>query len=253
MEPISLSPNIIFNNTYFPINSAYIATLFTIFLIIALLVLINKNLSKVPNRLQTAAEFIVSYFYEKTLEVEKNKDIAKKYTSLVLSIFIFVFIANQFSLIPLVSAITVNGLSAFKTPTAHFSLTIALALTVVILSNVIAFKISPIDHINSIVNIRSVKKVKSIKDIPSFLLEMFLGILNIIGEFAKVISLSARLFGNIFAGEIMVTIIAGLSIFTAYLVPIPFIVIGIFSGVIQAFVFAFLSFSFLTSGVKSAS
>ena len=93
--------------------------------------------------------------------------------------------------------------------------------------------------------------MKSFADLPNVLLQLFLGVLNIIGELAKVISLSARLFGNIFAGEVMVGVIAGLSFYTMFFVPIPFIFLSIFSGIVQAFVFSYLSLSFMSDIIKS--
>ena len=54
--------------------------------------------------------------------------------------------------------------------------------------------------------------------------------MDIVGEFAKIVSLAARLFGNVFAGEVMVAVISGLSAYTQFVVPLPFYVLSIFSG-----------------------
>ena len=78
-----------------------------------------------------------------------------------------------------------------------------------------------------------------------------LGLLDIIGELAKVISLSARLFGNILAGELIILIIAGLAAFTPFFIPIPFFVLSIFSGVVQTFVFVLLSIGFMSTTINS--
>jgi len=63
-----------------------------------------------------------------------------------------------------------------------------------------------------------------------------------VGEFAKIISFSFRLFGNVFAGEVLLTIVAFLA---PYFIPLPFLFLEIFVGFIQAFVFAMLSLVFL--------
>jgi len=68
-------------------------------------------------------------------------------------------------------------------------------------------------------------------------INFFVGILELIGEFAKVASLSFRLFGNVFAGEVLLVAMA--SIF-AYVLPLPFLFLEIFVGVIQALIFAML-------------
>ena len=69
---------------------------------------------------------------------------------------------------------------------------------------------------------------------------------------AKVVSLSARLFGNIFAGNVMVAVVIGLSAFTQFIVPLPFIVLSVFSGLIQAFVFMLLSIQFIALSIDGA-
>ncbi|HMR01506.1 MAG TPA: F0F1 ATP synthase subunit A, partial [Candidatus Gracilibacteria bacterium] len=95
------------------------------------------------------------------------------------------------------------------------------------------------------IKIGSILKIRKPADVGQALLDIFLGLLDIVGELAKVISLSARLFGNIFAGEVMVVVIASLSVFTRYIVPVPFYLLGLLSGLIQALVFAVLSLSFI--------
>jgi F-type H+-transporting ATPase subunit a len=72
--------------------------------------------------------------------------------------------------------------------------------------------------------------------------EFFIGLIEIVGEFAKTLSLSLRLFGNIFAGEVLMTVMLGLF---SYILPIPFIFLEILVGAIQATVFAMLTLAFL--------
>jgi len=74
-------------------------------------------------------------------------------------------------------------------------------------------------------------------------IKFFVGLIEIIGEFAKVASLSFRLFGNIFAGEVLLGAMA--SIF-AFFLPLPFIALEIIVGIIQALIFAMLVLVFLT-------
>jgi F-type H+-transporting ATPase subunit a len=71
----------------------------------------------------------------------------------------------------------------------------------------------------------------------------FVGILELIGEFAKIASLSFRLFGNIFAGEVLLVSMGAL---LAYGLPIPFLFLEIFVGLIQAFIFAILVLVYFT-------
>jgi len=252
MEEISLVTGTIFSILGININNAVLASFLVSGILIYLATTISKKINLIPGNLQIAGEAAVSIFYSKLLETYNNKVLAKKHTALIVSFFLFVLISNQFSLIPLVQSITVNGISAFKTPTAHLSQTIALALAVVGFSHYIALRMSPIKHIGNYIKIKAILDIRSPKGIGMALLEVFLGILDIIGELAKVISLSCRLFGNIFAGEVMIAVISGMSIYTSYIVPAPFYFLSIFSGIIQALVFAYLATSFISGMAVSS-
>ena len=75
-----------------------------------------------------------------------------------------------------------------------------------------------------------------------------MGILELISEVAKMISFSFRLFGNIFAGEVLLTVVLFL---VPYLVPLPFLFLEIFVGFIQALVFSMLTLVFLKMAVTA--
>jgi F-type H+-transporting ATPase subunit a len=76
----------------------------------------------------------------------------------------------------------------------------------------------------------------------------FVGLLEIISEFAKVISFSFRLFGNIFAGEVLLTVMLML---VPYFLPLPFLFLEIFVGFIQALVFAMLTLVFMKMATEA--
>ncbi|MEK7103354.1 MAG: F0F1 ATP synthase subunit A, partial [Patescibacteria group bacterium] len=77
----------------------------------------------------------------------------------------------------------------------------------------------------------------------------FVGILELISEVSKLISFSFRLFGNIFAGEVLLTVILSL---TYYIVPVPFLMLELFVGLIQALVFSMLTAVFVTLARQEA-
>ncbi|OGJ50690.1 hypothetical protein A2229_04110 [Candidatus Peregrinibacteria bacterium RIFOXYA2_FULL_33_7] len=198
-------------------------------------------------------EFVISLFLDNLkAALNNNEKKARKLLPLFLTIFLFLFIANNFSLLPLfTSIITEEKTAIFRTPPSHFGLTVALALGVVVTSHIMALIISPFKHIGNFIKIMPLLKARSIKDLLNALLEIFLGVLDIVGEIAKVLSLSARLFGNIFAGEVMVMIITSLAVFTHYIVPMPFIFLSAFSGLVHAFVFPLLALQFMCGTIRS--
>ena len=71
---------------------------------------------------------------------------------------------------------------------------------------------------------------------------LYVGVLELIGELTKVISLSFRLFGNIFAGEVVLFTVSGIF---AFLFPIPFLLLEIIVGFVQALVFSMLTMAFM--------
>jgi F-type H+-transporting ATPase subunit a len=100
-------------------------------------------------------------------------------------------------------------------------------------------------HLNKFIQIGSV--IKSFRKGPvavlTALVEFAVGLIEIVGELSKVLSLSLRLFGNIFAGEVLLTVISSLMI---GLVPVPFMLLELMVGLIQAGVFTILTLVYLT-------
>ena len=74
-----------------------------------------------------------------------------------------------------------------------------------------------------------------------------MGILEFIAEFAKIVSFSFRLFGNVFAGEVLLAITAFL---VPFFIPVPFLMLEVFVGFIQALVFSMLTMVFISLAVQ---
>lgn len=248
---VSLEPELLTTLYGIPIHNGITAALTTTLIVIAISLWINFNIKLIPGKFQLIMESVVEFFYSRVEDLYETKAQAMRHSALVISLFIFIFISNQFTLIPLVQSILIEGKNIFIAPTAHLSQTLTLALVVVAISHFIAFTTAPIKHISNYIKIEHLLKIRSVKDIGFAFIEIFIGILDLVGEVAKVISLSCRLFGNVFAGQVMVAVIAGLSIYTQFLIPIPFYILGIFSGIIQALVFAFLAMAFISNTSKS--
>ncbi|MCA9373823.1 F0F1 ATP synthase subunit A [Candidatus Peregrinibacteria bacterium] len=243
---ISVAPEAILTIGGIELSSSMISSVFVTLILFGFVFAVRSRLKIIPGNLQIVAEGVVGFFYDQLLQAyggDAKK--AKRYLALIVSLFLFIFVSNQFTIIPLTQSIVVDGVNVFRAPTSHFSLTLALAIITFLVSNVIAFSMSPIKWMGNFVKIGSILKIRKPADVGQALLDLFLGVLDIVGELAKVISLSARLFGNVFAGEVMVVVIASLSVFTRYFVPVPFYALGLLSGLIQALVFAVLSLSFI--------
>lgn len=252
MIDIRLPADVLFSLGPIGVTNGHV-TAFTITLIFTFFaVLMRLRLSLVPGRIQAAFEMLTEFLMDQLESAFGDRKRAEKFFPLLMTCMLFILIANQFSLIPLVSNIVIGDVPLFRTPTSDLAMTFALGLFIVILANVLALSISPLHHIGNFIRIAPLFKARSAGQFAQAVLDVMLGGLDIIGEIAKVLSLSGRLFGNIFAGEVMVVVISGLSAYTQFLAPIPFYFLSLFSGVIQAFVFVLLATQFIAGSVNSA-
>lgn len=249
---IQLPSDVIIEVGSIGITNSMLATFFTSIILIVLAFLIRRKAGIVPSRMQVAFEGIMQFMIDKMEMAFGSRERAMKFFPLLFTIFLFFLIANQITLIPFVESLFVkDGISLFRSPAADYSLPIILTATILVLSHILALAIRPLRHIGNFIKVEQFFKMKSIKELPGAFLDLFLGLLDIIGELAKLVSLATRLFGNMFAGSIIVAIIASLTVFTQYIVPMPFIILGMLSGVVQAFVFVMLGSIYLGSTLSA--
>jgi F-type H+-transporting ATPase subunit a len=251
LEGAKLNADTIFATNWFNISNSIIAMWTVCFLLLVFTFFARRKAGIIPTKTQIIAEVIVNFFLEKLETALKSRKSAKMVAPLILTIFLIILLSNQFSFLPILGSLTTEAGALFRTPTSDFSLTIAMALMLVGAGHLIALKRAPFRAVFNFIKIDLIFKIRKFSDIPNALLEIFLGVLDIIGEISKVLSMSARLFGNIVAGDLMVMIIGSLAFFTAYLIPLPFTFLSAFSGIIQAFVFALLGLQFMSGTITS--
>src|SRR3989339_697377 len=205
-----IQPPVLFTAGNVPISNALMSSLIVTVLLFALIFYMKKRISLVPGRLQLLIEGIISFFYDKLVDVYGDPKLAKRHAAIIMSFFFFIFIANQLPLLPLMHSLKWEGDIHFtRPPSSHLSFTLALAITSLFLAHFIGILHHKFGHIDKYIRITPLLKIRSLKDIPNALFEVFFGLLELVGEFAKILSLSARLFGNIFAHEIIVAVIVG--------------------------------------------
>jgi F-type H+-transporting ATPase subunit a len=256
---ISLPSDIIFSLGPIGITNGLLGGFIVSAVLIIGALIIAKGFDTIPGRAQMILELISDYIIEQLEEAFGDKKLARSFFPLFMTLLLLITIANQFMLVPFVFDITYGDAALFRQSTSDFAQPVALALMVFVISQVMAFKISPIKHLSNFFPLHEFKPVFTAKGFTAKLiallnafLQMGIGALNIIGEAGKHVALAARLFGNIFAGNVMVVVIVGLASFTQFLVPIPFIALSVFSGFIQAFVFMLLSVQFIAITMQGA-
>lgn len=255
IPPISVKSEVLFNFMGISITNAMFGMLAVDLLLILFAFAVTRKASIVPSKLQVLFELPFVWMKDTINSAFANQKSANKLTPLIVSLFFVFLFANQLSIVPIIMDITANfdgtTASLLKVPTSDFNLPIAMALIVVVLVHIMALITSPLKHIGSFIKITPILKARSLGEFANSLLEFFLGLLDIITEFAKVISLSARLFGNVFAGELMIVIITYIASFTNFIIPIPFIVLSVFSGLVQAMVFPLLSIQYMAGTLSN--
>jgi F-type H+-transporting ATPase subunit a len=221
-------------------------------MLIVFILYIKKSLKPIPGKLQNIFEVIIDILYDFAHSVIGDEKKTKKVFPLFLALFIFILSANLLPyLFPGQSAITINNGSQkvplFRSIMSDYGIVLMLSLSVVIITQIAALAAhGPLRYIGNFINLDGVIKfikflIKGkfrIGVLMQGLLDLFLGVMDILSEGMKVVSLSFRLFGNIFTGEILTAVILALM---PYFLPLPFMFLGLLSAVIQAFVFAMLT------------
>ncbi len=203
--------------------SSVVTTMWGLMLLISLLAyLATRNVEKVPhNRLQNFMEWALEMILGFLTQVMGEKG-ARKYFPLLASFFILILASNYSGLIP--GAGHTPGLQA---PTSTLSVTAAFAIIVFFATHYYGIKAKGLSYFKHF-----------IQPIPLLLP------LNIVEEFVRPLSLSLRLYGNIFGEEMVV---ASLFALVPLFVPVPMMLLGIMFGLIQAFVFTLLAALYIST------
>jgi F-type H+-transporting ATPase subunit a len=234
MLAISLRAETLFYIGSFPITNALLLSTLVFLLLLVIGLILRRRMSMVPGMIQNIAEMIVESALGIMDSVLGDRHRSEKYFPLVFTVFLFILFSNWLGLLPGVGSFIVNqpggAVPLLRSPASDLNFTLALALIAMTFVNVASSRAIGLKHrLSAFFNFRG----------P---IDFFVGILELVSEFAKIISLSFRLFGNVFAGEVLLAVIAFL---VPYVIPLPFMFLEIFVGAIQAFIFAMLTTVFV--------
>lgn len=230
MEAISLKAQEIFTVGNFGVTNSLFLTLLVSLTLIIMTGISYKKIKIVPGVFQSAVEMGMGWLLELMESMLGSMKKAQQYFPLVATIFIFIMVSNFSGILPGVGSLEIEKgghiIPLLRSPAADLNFTIAFAVISVIITNIIGMlTVGVLPHVSKFINFSNPIK-------------FFIGILELVSEFAKIISLSFRLFGNVFAGEVLLIIIFFLA---PYFIPLPFLFLEVFVGLIQAFVFAMLT------------
>lgn len=238
MPHISITAEPIGTILGFTITNSILTTWAVMLLLTIIGVFLANSLKTIPGNLQSIGEIIIEGLYNLFNSI-LGKDKVNKFFPLLTTLFIFIISANWIGLLPGVGTIGIKEgtklIPLFRGPTADLNTTLALALIAVFT-----------------VQFYGIKSVGSKIYLSKFInfsnpINFYVGILELISEISRILSFAFRLFGNIFAGEVLLAVIAFL---IPIIVPLPFLGLEIFVGFIQALVFAMLTAVFLASATS---
>ncbi len=213
-----VQPSVVFHLGSIPVTSTVVNTWVIMAILLPLAFLFTRKLSIVPRGSQHLLEMLADFFYD-LLETNMGKE-GRKYLPLVGTLFVFILFLNLSWLIP-----------GMRPPTTDLSTTVAFAVVTIILVQLIGIKKQGLwGYIKHF-----------------FQPNPFLFPLNVIEELVKPVSLSLRLFANMFGEK---TVVAVLFALIPFLVPTPVMILGVIMGLIQALVFSLLTVVYITSLVQ---
>ncbi|MDD8015966.1 MAG: F0F1 ATP synthase subunit A [Acidobacteriota bacterium] len=198
-----------------------VMVLFVVILLIVVFGLASRKLSLVPSKRQSVLEMIIQIFEGQIVDIIGEQ--GKKFLPLIATIGIFIFTCNMLGLVP-----------GFMSPTSKLNVTMGCAMVVFIYYHWQGMKAQGV-----------LKYLKQFMG-PIPALAPLLIPIEIISHFSRPVSLSMRLFGNIFAEEMLIMIMASI---IPFFLPLPFMAVAIFTAVIQSFVFVLLSCIYISGAI----
>lgn len=252
--PLPAEP--VFHIGSFPVTNAYInSTILTLGIVLFAYVIRTSIKKGVPGKLQNVVEMLTETLLGYFDQVTGSRKRSLAFLPFIGSLFVFIMLSNWMGLLPGTGSIgvwqSVHGerelVPLLRPANSDLNLTLAMALISVIGSHLVGMiTVGFFVHWNRFIQVgtlwNALKTLNPMKILVA-LVEFVVGFIEIVSEIAKVLSLSLRLFGNIFAGEVLITVISSLM---AYFVPLPFMFLELLVGVIQAAVFSMLSLVYLT-------
>lgn len=222
-----------------PVTNTLLMSLVVLVLLVTFAFFMRRSLALVPGRMQTLIETLFTGILDYMTETLEDGKLARKLFPLIVTIFLFIFTANLIEFTPGI------GSAGFSHPDGEFvplfrslntDLNTTLALTL------ISFIVIEVLGVTTLGALKYGQKFVNVSSALGFLV----GIVELFSEIARLISFSFRLFGNIFAGEVLILVI---QYFVPYVIPVPLMAFEVFVGFMQAAIFALLTLFFVKIAV----
>lgn len=239
MAEISIAPEVLGEIGHFPVTNTLVTALLASLVLITLALVTRRKLSLVPGTFQTMVEVVVGGVYDFIQSILEDKKTTRKYFPFIVTIFLFFLTSNLLAYVPGLGALHFeshgHAVHLFRIATSDYNTIFAITILSFFVVQISSFSAKgALAYLGQFFNFSS----------P---INFAIGLLELVGEVARIVSLSARLFGNIFAEEVLTLVITLLAPFIA---PIPFNLLGLAPTLIQPVVFSLLVLIFLKLGMQ---
>lgn len=227
----------------FTVATSSITILFITILIMGLCLAVAKS-KLIPGKFQNLMEILYEEIEIFIISIVGTKEKANTITPYVGALMVYLLIANLLPMMPGISGFSViineEHVPLFRGATTDFNTTFGLAMAIVLTMQIVGMREQGVfGYLSHFIQIRQVIKGfrKGIGEGFVAIIGFFVGIIEIISELAKMLSLSLRLFGNLFAHEVLTVILLGAF---AFGVPSLWMGMGVLVGIVQSIVFVAL-------------
>jgi len=245
-----LEPDTIFSIAGFPISNSTMMLFVVVALVATAGIVFRRRAQLIPQGFQNVVELFYDAVLGVVTQIVGDARRAERIFPLIFSLIVFIGLSNILGLLPGLSSITINGANLFRTATSDFNTTFAIALVMVVFLQVVTIREwGLLAYIGKFIQVREVIQGfrQGFAAGMTAVINFFIGLLDIVSELAKIVSLSLRLFGNMFAGEVLATVILG---GVAFVVPALWMSMSLLSAVVQTMVFSFLVTAYYTLALK---
>jgi F-type H+-transporting ATPase subunit a len=239
---VSLPAEEIFSISGFPITNALITGVIGCGLLLWLMFYVARKVKKdEKNHFVSLVQWIFEALHSTVEEVIGDKKLARRIAPLAITMFFFILLNYWVGILPMVGPVTFDGVPIFRSLAADLNTTFALAIITMVMVQVYAIRKHGVFG-----NLGRYFR-NPFKDTVG----AFEGILELVAEFSRFVGLSLRLFGNVFAGEILLMMIAFLTSYVSPAILPPFYIFELFIGAVQAYIFFMLTIVFISLGLAT--
>jgi F-type H+-transporting ATPase subunit a len=241
---IHLSPSVLGHVGDIAITNTFFTVMVVSLLLVVFSVIATRKLKLSPGKGQLVLESLIMLPYQFVESTLENAKLARKVFPVIMTLFLLVLCVNWFGLLPFVASIGVMAESHGHTALVPFFYPGATDLNFTLALALIAFFTIEIAGIAALGAFSYAHKFLNF----SSPLKFVIGLMELLSEVARIITFAFRLFGNIFAGKVVLLV---MMFFMPLFLPIPILAFEVFVGFIQAVIFALLTLFFVKLAVAS--